>query len=602
MKRFCKGLSLLLALVLLAGLLALPAAAEDGDEIPVTFQVYYRRNGDYSTLSHSVWSAVEVGGEARFLTDNLTMDSSFSPDLSGPYISSWELYSFNSSDYHTGKLIAATTGAFDLPLSEITAAMQGSYTNLFVYPICSDARLVEGTAPWPSQNAGNTVSYPGDGGAQQTLQPSYFNASGQLVPLESGNTSANPVWYTLPALSHTGGAWYLCGSEGEMLFLDLAPESLLGVAQAEIKTDSGTKTGYVLVVPLKDGDGNVLYDADGNIIPDTEYMNAVEIGNAALTLRESPHVYYYSNGTSGELRDDVVTFHYSEMQFEYMFDVNAWAYSVSSVKLYEVTGFDAEGKPIYDSTKPVRTLSQNDDCEYLILTGDVILIPENSGEEGEESDWGYWYALPDGLDPDSVSEYVYELKTGNYVFVSGVWTDETETAVSITLPSTPPEGIETPAGKVLAGWDIYGAEYTAGPQTGERPSEHDDSLVKGSRLKANAAPGSSYVIQGEYDVFLEPVWADDPDYDPGCSNLSGSVSGDDLGFSVTAQKAGEITLVAARYLDGRMDGIQFKTVTLKAGDNQFAAAFPGFAKTGAAYKLFAVKNQSFAPLCAAWSP
>ena len=632
MKPLRKPLALTLCFLLLFALCALPAAAEGEfpEEIAVSFHLFYAK--EYAgkqlkpiKIDDNEWSAINIDGEALFIYQpGPYPTASFNPYLDGERVMGWALLplKYDYEKLYVGYSVISVIPASDqfyLPLATITAALDETFKDLLVYPICSNAEFAEGTtAPWPNQNAGNTVTaQPGAGGAEIALQPSWYNTSQhEFAPLASDDTTANPVWYRIPESVHEDDAWYLFDASGELVFDMLPSDGLFGVAQAEVTTEEGKKTGYVIVVPLTDEDGSYLYDMNGELVTvpydpfvyDPVYYNtSVPVfldGNVALTLREQPHVYYYPNGPSGSLKDEVASYYYSDKQFEFMFDLDDWNYNVSSVKLYAVTGLDADGKPTYDKNDPIRTLTRDDDCDYLDITCDVILIPDDSGggEEvviGEYTMCGFFYALPDDFDETTIQEDVYHCKNGDFAYIYEEYDEDAPATVTITLPTAPPAGMAVPVGKALSAWKVFGpVTWIEGP---DEEVDTDDELQKGDVIKVSAAPGSSMTTAVTDSIFIEPVWADATDADPGCSKLSGSFSDNHLSCAVTAQSAGPVTLIAARYLGGRLDGLSLKTVMLRAGENQFAAAFPGFAEAGATYKLFAVKCRSFAPLCAAWA-
>ena len=246
----------------------------------------------------------------------------------------------------------------------------------------------------------------------------------------------------------------------------------------------------------------------------------------------------------------------------------------------------------------------DDAGKIYAISGNYYLVPSYSGDipdspddpEIEDCDWGIWYNCGDYYN----QFYVYGLKNGNFIFECGDWEDSSMTTVELYLPSdVDPEEIDVPPGKILAGWNVYGPVlYVEGDEDEE---EYDDTLEIGGYLDS-FLPGERLVYQGGFDLFIEPVWTDAPDNAPECSALSGIISGNDLGYEITAQASGYAVIIAARYTsEGRLDGTEILTVLLDKGKNSVKDAFPDFIKNGASYKIFAMKGLTFSPLCDSWN-
>ena len=247
---------------------------------------------------------------------------------------------------------------------------------------------------------------------------------------------------------------------------------------------------------------------------------------------------------------------------------------------------------IFDDPGHIHAVS---DTYYLVpyYSGD---IPDPTDPDADDCEWGFWYNCGDYYN----NMYVYGLQNGNYIFECGEWADSGMNTVEVYLPTyVDPEEIEIPDGKILVGWNVYGPAILVLGDDDEE--ESDDSLETGEYLDS-FAPGERIVFQTGLDVFIEPIWEDAPDDDPGCSDLSGTKNGSDLGYTVTAQEAGYARIVAARYTaDGRFDAVEILAVSLNKGKNIASTAFPNFLKDGCTYKIFALKGTSFLPLCPSWN-
>jgi hypothetical protein len=238
------------------------------------------------------------------------------------------------------------------------------------------------------------------------------------------------------------------------------------------------------------------------------------------------------------------------------------------------------------------------------ISGNYYLVPEYSGDpvddpddpELDDCEWGIWYGCGDYYN----EYYVYGMQNGNFIFECGDWADSGMTSVEIYLPSeVDPEEIQIPDGKMLTGWNVYGpVVYVEG---GNEETETDDSLETGVFLDT-FLPGERLVFSTGYDLFIEPVWEDIPDTAPECSGLSGIISGNNLGYTITARSAGHVRIIAARYTrDGRFDAIKILDTALLNGENRAESVFENFISDGFTYKIIVTPLDSLAPLCNCWN-
>ncbi len=273
------------------------------------------------------------------------------------------------------------------------------------------------------------------------------------------------------------------------------------------------------------------------------------------------------------------------------------AYDFDHWELYEAMNdygqhfyFDKEYDFVCNITQAPGTL-------FEIDISDLYLVPNYgaggsgySGEQPVEDDceWGFWYLCSD---PAYIGEGVYEMKEGRFFFEFGVWADDAETSVSITLPAEVPQGMAAPAGQVLTGWNIFG------PVTVEEGSS-SDSLVIGGKLLATVEPGAAYVfVHNNADVYAAPVWEDAGT--PKCI-MTGSIHDADLGVLFSVDRGGSAVLVAVRLRGGRVEAVEVMDIELFEGVVVDNSVFKGFCRDGASYKLMLVQQGSLKPLCNSW--